>query len=119
MQADLIDAPQFIEACLLWTTRKSEHLADLLLGRGWIEPADKAHVEYLLERKLQKLGGNTHATLAAIPDDIKRSLAALADDGIQRSLAGGPHKAESQLVYWSKDLSAHLRPVVGASRTDG
>jgi len=84
LQADLIDAPRFIEACLLWTTRKQEHLADLLVERGWIEPADKAHVEYLLERKLQKHGGITQASLAAIPDDIKRSLAALEDDDIQR-----------------------------------
>src|SRR6516164_7925324 len=98
LQADLIDAPQFIEACLLWTSRKKEQLADLLLERGWIEPADKAHVEYLLERKLQKHGGNAHASLAAIPDDIKRSLAALDDEDIQRSLAGGPLPAESPSV---------------------
>src|SRR6516162_178325 len=97
LQADLIDAPQFIEACLLWTARKNEPLADLFVERGWIEPADKAHVEYLLERKLKKHGGNSHATLGAIPDDIKRSLAALEDDDIQRSLAGGLLTAESQL----------------------
>ena len=98
LQADLIDVPQFIEVCLLWTTRKSERLADLLLGRGWIELADMAHIEYLLERKLRKHGGNAHASLAAIPDDIKRSLAALEDDDIQRSLAGGPLPAESPLA---------------------
>ncbi len=98
LQAGLIDAPQFIEACLLWTTRKKEYLGDLLLGRGWIEPADKSHVEYLLERKLRKHGGNAHASLAALPDDIKRSLTALLDDDIQRSLAGGPLPAESQLA---------------------
>src|SRR5262249_53813173 len=98
LQAELIDAVQFIEACLLWTTRKKECLADLLVGRGWIEPADKAHVEYLLGRKLQKHGGNAHASLATIPDDVKRSLAALEDDDIQRSLAGGPLSAESPLA---------------------
>jgi eukaryotic-like serine/threonine-protein kinase len=89
LQTELIDATQFIEACLLWTTRKEENLADLLLGRGWIELADSAHVEYLVERKLQRHGGNVHASLAAIPDDIKHSLASLGDDDIQRSLAGG------------------------------
>src|SRR6516165_8492039 len=103
LQADLIDAAQFIEACLLWTTRKTERLGDLLVGRGWIEPADMAHVEYLLERKLRKYGGNTHAGLAAIPDDIKRSLAALGDDDIQRSLAGAPLAAESPSVVATID----------------
>lgn len=90
LQADLIDSAQFIEACLLWTMRKSDQFADLLAERGWIEPADRAHIEYLIERKLQKHGGNVHAGLAAIPDDIKRSLAALGDDDIRRSLAGEP-----------------------------
>ena len=98
LQAELIDATQFIEACLLWTTRKNECLADLLLGRGWIEPADRVHVDYLLERKVQKRGGNAHASLAAIPDDIKRSLAAIPDDDIQRTLAGGTLAAEEQVA---------------------
>jgi PAS domain S-box-containing protein len=97
LQADLIDATQFIEACLLWTTSKNECLADLLLGRGWIEPADRAHVEYLLERRVQKHGGNAYASLATIPDDIKLSLAALGDD-IERSLSGGTLAAEDQLA---------------------
>src|SRR5438876_11379486 len=88
LQADLIDSAQFIEACLLWTSRKNEHLADLLLERGWIVPADRTHVEYLLERKLQKHDGNARDSLAAIPADIKRSLAALDDGDIQHSLAG-------------------------------
>jgi PAS domain S-box-containing protein len=94
LQADLIDATQFIEACLLWTTRKTEPLADLLVERGSIEAADKVHIEYLLERKLRKYGGNMHASLAAIPDDIKRSLATLGDDDIERSLAEGPFTTE-------------------------
>jgi hypothetical protein len=98
LQADLLDAPQFIEACLLWTARKTERLADLLVERGWIRAADQAHIEYLLERKLHKYGGSMHASLAAIPDDIKRSLAALGDDDIRRSLAGGPLPAEPHAV---------------------
>jgi PAS domain S-box-containing protein len=89
LQAELIDAPRFIEACLLWTTRKSKRLADLLVERGWIEPADRSHIEYLLERRLRQHDGSLHASLAAVPDDIKRSLAALGDDDIGHSLADG------------------------------
>jgi serine/threonine-protein kinase len=90
LQADLIDSRQFLEACLLWTSRKNAALADLLVERGWIVPADREHVDYLLGRKLQKHGGDFRADLAAIPDDVKRSLAALGDDDIRRSLAGPP-----------------------------
>jgi PAS domain S-box-containing protein len=95
LQADLIDSRQFIEACLLWSSRKDVALADLLLQRGWIEPADREHVEYLLGRKLRKHGSDPRASLAAIPDDVKRSLAALGDDDIRRSLAGVPGAGEA------------------------
>jgi serine/threonine-protein kinase len=94
LQADLIDSQQFVEACLLWTSRKDVPLADLLVERGWIVPDDRAHVDYLLGRKLQKHGGDPRAGLAAIPDDVKRSLAALGDDDIQHSLAGLPGPGE-------------------------
>jgi PAS domain S-box-containing protein len=97
LQAGLIEPPQFIEACLLWTARKHEPLADILVARGWIEPADRAHVEYLLERKLQR-HGDARASLAALPDDVKGSLAALADEDIRQSLAGGPPSSQSQLL---------------------
>ncbi len=98
LQAGLIAAAQFIEACLLWTTRKQAHLADLLVARGWMEAADRVHLEYLLERKLKKHGGDTRASIAALPEDIRRSLAALGDDDIRRSLAGGQPAAASPSV---------------------
>ncbi len=91
LQADLIDPQQFIEACLLWTRRKDLPLADLLVERGWIVPGDKAHLDYLLGRKLNKHGGDPRASLAAIPDDVKRSLAALDDNDIQQTLSRLPH----------------------------
>src|SRR5262249_43115689 len=66
LQADLIDRTQFVEACSLWATRKTVPLADLLAERGWLLPADRAHVDYLVERKLQKHGGDVHASLATV-----------------------------------------------------
>jgi hypothetical protein len=90
LQADLIDPRQFIEACLLWTSRKDVPLADLLVERGWMLPEDRAHVDYLLGRKLHKHGGDPRVSLAAIPDDVKRSLATLDDEDVRRSLAGLP-----------------------------
>jgi eukaryotic-like serine/threonine-protein kinase len=90
LQADLIDSHQFVEACSLWTSRKNVPLADLLIERGWIQPTDRVHVDYLLERKLKKHGGNARANLASVSNDVKRSLAALGDADIQRSLADAP-----------------------------
>src|SRR5262245_24336744 len=90
LQAALIHSREFIEACSLWTSRKNVPIAELLIERGWIQPADRVHVDYLLERKLKKHGGNSRAPLASVSNDIKRSLAALGDTDIQRSLADVP-----------------------------
>jgi PAS domain S-box-containing protein len=100
LQADLIDQRQFLEACLLWTSRKDAPLADLLVERGWLVPEDRAHLDYLLARKLHRHGGDPRAGLARIPDDVKRSLATLQDGDVQRSLAGvsGPERAAGQVT---------------------
>ena len=90
LQADVLDADQFIKICTLWTTRKHTALSDLLIELGWITATDRADVERLLERKLKRHGGDPRAGLAAVGDDVKRSLAALQDGDVQRSLCDLP-----------------------------
>ena len=90
LQADVIDAEQFIKICTLWTTHKQAALGDLLIELGWITAIDKADVERLIERKLKRHGGDPRAGLVAVSDDVKRSLAALQDDDINRSLCDLP-----------------------------
>jgi PAS domain S-box-containing protein len=90
LQAELIAPAQFVEACTLWTARKATSVAELLAERGWIDAADKSHIDYLVDRKLRKHGSDGQACLASVHDDVKRSLAALDDPDIQRSLAGRP-----------------------------
>jgi serine/threonine-protein kinase len=89
LQADLLDAAQFAEACSAWAGRKDTPLADLLVQRGWLTPQDRDDVERLLERKLKKHGGDAHATLAAAADrKVRSTLAALGDSDVAQSLAG-------------------------------
>ncbi|HMF12629.1 MAG TPA: serine/threonine-protein kinase, partial [Gemmataceae bacterium] len=109
LQADLIDSVQFVEACTLWSARKDMPLAHLLMERGWIDVADKAHLDYLVERRLHKHGGDPQASLAAAPDHVKRSLAALDDPDIQRSLAGPP-RSDDLVLDETVDLPAVPRP---------
>lgn len=90
LEAGLIDSRQFVEACTLWTTGRNERLCDVLTERGWLLPADVGHLEYLLERRLHKHGGDLKATLATVSEDLKRSLASLPDAEVQRSLASLP-----------------------------
>jgi PAS domain S-box-containing protein len=106
LQADVLDADQFVQVCTLWTTRKQTPLAALLIELAWITPADRADVDRLLERKLKKHRGDARAGLAAAGDDIKRTLAALGDDDIQRSLCDLPlSDAPTTIVTVDEDLS--------------
>ena len=66
LQADVISHTQFVEACTLWANQKGTPLSDLLVERGWITAADRADVDRLVERKLQKHGGDVKAGLAEL-----------------------------------------------------
>ena len=52
LQADLIDPSSFVEVCTLWANQKHKPLANLLVERGLLTPADRADVEKLVQRKL-------------------------------------------------------------------
>jgi serine/threonine-protein kinase len=91
LQADLLDAAQFAEACSAWAGRKGASLAELLVERGWLTAADQADIERLLERKLKKHGGDARASLvAATTAEARRILADLDDPALRESVAALP-----------------------------
>src|SRR5947209_5148150 len=78
LQADLLDASQFAEACSAWAGRKDIPLADLVVQRGWLTDEDRKHVEYLRRRSLKKHGGDARRSLGGLAGaearDVLRSL---------------------------------------------
>jgi hypothetical protein len=66
LQADLLDAAQFAEACSACAARKGTPLADLLVERGWLTEEDRAHVAYLLQWSLKKHEGDARASLTRL-----------------------------------------------------
>jgi hypothetical protein len=98
LQAALIDSQQFAEACASWATRRAVPLADVLVERGWLTDADRAHVDYLVERTVRKHGGDVRASLAAAAgDQAVRTLTGLDNPAVRESIAGlTPRGAESQ-----------------------
>jgi serine/threonine-protein kinase len=94
LQADLLDASRFAEACAAWAARKGTPLADLLVERGWLTPQDRADVERLLARKLSKHDGDARAGLAAAAGPaVLETLWALQDADVQHSLGALPGAA--------------------------
>src|SRR6266404_2419588 len=91
LQAALIDSEQFsefLEVCKDWDEERDGSFTDLFVGRGWIGPSDKAHLDYLVERRLQRHVGDAKVGLASVAREVERTLASLRNDKIQRSLAG-------------------------------
>jgi serine/threonine-protein kinase len=87
LQADLLDAAGFAEACAAWASRKDIPLGDLLVERGWLTPADQQAVEHLLRAKLNR-HGSPQASLAAVAGpEVRQALSALEDPEVRRSLA--------------------------------
>jgi serine/threonine-protein kinase len=104
LQADLLDARQFVEACSAWAGRKDAPLADLLVERGWLTTRDRDDIERLLERKLKKHSGDVHASLAAVAGpDVRQALTGVGDADIQHTLTGieghGGHVLLSTVAY--------------------
>src|SRR5262249_35696772 len=99
LQADLLDAARFAEACTAWSARKDTPLADLLVERGWITAQDRADVARLLDRKLRKHGGNAKAGLAEVASErITQSLAAVGDSAVQRTIAAAANPLWKETV---------------------
>src|SRR5690349_16352432 len=88
LQADFLDAAQFAEACSAWAGRKGTPLADLLVERGLLTAEQRGLVDLLLRQKLNKQGGDAHASLAAVATpEVRSVLESVADDDVQQSLA--------------------------------
>src|SRR5262249_7297640 len=99
LQTGLLDSFQFTEACAAWAARRQATLADLLVERKWLTPIDRSLVNDLLDRAIERRGGDVRASLAAVADDAARhSLAAVANVDVQQSLGALPHRGGHVLV---------------------
>jgi PAS domain S-box-containing protein len=80
LQAGLIDSQcfgEFMEACASWDQDRDGPLPDFLVARGWVQPAARAHLDYLVERKLQQHAGDAKAGVASVTHEIEQSLVSL------------------------------------------
>src|SRR5688500_1763917 len=90
-QLELIDDRQFTGVCGEWATSKDVPRSEILAERGWITPEDRRQIESLLERKVEKHGGDVHATLGAVADGAARDAIRQVDDPeVRKSLSSLP-----------------------------
>lgn len=86
MQAGLITSEQFVDTCARWANRKDAAIADLLIEHGLINETDRSHVDYLVQRRIEKCAGDLQVSLASVPNALRLTLSKVADPDIQRSL---------------------------------
>jgi hypothetical protein len=88
-RSGLIDADQFISGCRHWAEHPERPLADRLVERGRLSAEDRAVLEQLLERNVQRHGGDALAALKAVADAATwRAVAATNDAGLRQWLDG-------------------------------
>ena len=90
LQLDLLDAQRFADACAGWAVSKSAALADWLVARGWLTPAERDEVERLLERKVKKHGAGGALRAAADAEAVRQALDAVPGPEIRQSLGLPP-----------------------------
>jgi PAS domain S-box-containing protein len=77
LQTGMIDAEQFFAACWVCTEQPDKALDKVLTERGWIQTADRPHLEYLVKRYLHEHNNDAKAAMTHLLMAAKRSLAGL------------------------------------------
>jgi tetratricopeptide (TPR) repeat protein/tRNA A-37 threonylcarbamoyl transferase component Bud32 len=84
---EAVTRDQFVEGCTSWSANENKSLADVLAERGWLTRDDRANVEKLLQRKLEKHAGDATVSLAEVSNDhVRQALAGAAGSGSDHTL---------------------------------
>lgn len=88
LQLEFIDIQQFAEACCVWAGSKDRQLAELLVERGWIEPAARDEVQRLLDRKVRRRQGDVRQALGDVADaQVRDVLHGVTDELVEQTLS--------------------------------
>jgi serine/threonine-protein kinase len=90
LQLDFLGRDALIAAMNAWVLDKAKPLGMILVEQQALRPDQHAALDVLVNLHLEKHEGDVEKSLAAVPDGVKRSLAALDDPDIERSLASLP-----------------------------
>ena len=118
LQNGLIDQGQLVAAFQAWTLDKARSLADHLVGRGDLDPDQRAGVEAMVGLHLKKHGGDSEKSLAAIPAgrSTRESLAKLGDPDIEATLG---HVDSGHGSTEDGDADRTVSYAVGTATADG
>src|SRR5262249_25364313 len=90
LQMDFITRDALIAAMHAWVLDKAKPIGQVFVEQQALRSDQRAALDVLVDMHVECHQGDPEKSLAAVGDDVKRSLAALADPEIERSLAGLP-----------------------------
>ncbi len=92
LQMDFIGRDALIAAMHAWVLDKAKPLGQILLDQGALAGADHPLLEAMVQRHLEKHGGDVERSLAAAaaPDAVRAELRRITDDELHASLAQLP-----------------------------
>lgn len=117
LQNNMIDRRQLVRAFDDWIVDKSQTLADLLVQDAAITLAERELMNALVERHLERHGGNAAQSLAALSSigSVHNDLSQIADPEVQASLCGvAIAHAERESPDPDATIAVGARTVVGA-----
>jgi serine/threonine-protein kinase len=97
LQMDFITRDALIAAMHDWVLNKAKPLGQLLVEQECLRPEQREALDALVNLHIERQGGKVEKSIAGVADDVKRSLAALDDPDIERSLASLPAVNEAAL----------------------
>ena len=117
LQMDFIDRDALIEAMGVWASRKDRSIGAILVDRGALESADRDLLEPMVERHVQKHGGDPHQSLVAISTigSVREALEQIPDPDVQASVTA----VASMVPEGSADPFGTRSMSVGAPTTGG
>ena len=92
LQMDFVTREQLLDAMHAWMLDKQTPLGEILCRRGMLAEDDRADLDRLVHKHIQRHGGNPQASLAAlrVEPSVRRDLGRIDDAEVQASMAGLP-----------------------------
>ena len=88
-QANFIDIPKLVNSVTLWTSRKEQALAQILVDQGALLDSDRRLLEQMVDRHIEMNGGSPEESLCSISSTstVQTQLAEIEDSELEQSLA--------------------------------
>ena len=97
LQNGLIDQGTLFSAFTTWAREKDRVMAEILVKQGSLDVRERALLEGLVEKHLERHGGDTGKSLASISsiDEVREELSRIGDADLQASLPVSPAPAKA------------------------